>query len=57
MVLREADIIISTLNYSGNQIMDCLTVEKNGGNCIVNIIIVDEVKIPFINSSNFKMVF
>lgn len=57
MVLREADIIISTLNYSGNQIMDCLTVEKNGGNCIVNIIIVDEVKIPFINSLNFKIVF
>ena len=43
-VLREADIIISTLNFSGNSLLDCLTPEKNNGNSLINVIIIDEVK-------------
>ena len=42
MILREADIIISTLNYCGNSVMDCLGVEKNKGKCLIDLIIVDE---------------
>ena len=42
MILREADVIISTLNYCGNPIMDCLAVDKNNGNNLVNLLIVDE---------------
>jgi superfamily I DNA and/or RNA helicase len=42
IVLREADIIVSTLNYCGNSILDCLTSEKNKGKSLVDLIIVDE---------------
>ncbi|RNA26767.1 putative helicase senataxin [Brachionus plicatilis] len=41
-VLKEADIIISTLNFSGNSLMDCLTAEKNNGNSLVSVVIIDE---------------
>ena len=41
-ILREADIIISTLNYCGNSIMDCLTLERNCGKNKIDLIIVDE---------------
>ena len=42
MILREADIIISTLNYCGNSLMDCLTLAKNKGKCLVNLLVIDE---------------
>ncbi len=42
IILKEADIIISTLNYCGNPIMDCLGAEKNKGKCLVDLVIVDE---------------
>lgn len=42
-VLREADVIICTLNYSGNSTLDCLTVEKNNGIPLVDVVIIDEV--------------
>ena len=44
-ILREADIIICTLNFSGNQILDCLTAERNNGKTLINTIIIDEVKL------------
>lgn len=44
LVLKEADIIICTLNFSGNQMLDCLTSEKNGGQTLINAIIIDEVR-------------
>lgn len=43
MVLREADIIISTLNFSGNQVLDCLSADRNNGNSMISAVIVDEV--------------
>jgi len=42
IILKEADIIISTLNYCGNPIMDCLGAEKNKGKCLIDLVIVDE---------------
>lgn len=42
-VLREADVIICTLNYSGNSTLDCLTAEKNNGIPLVDVVIIDEV--------------
>ena len=44
-VVRSADIIICTLNYSGNAVLDCLTEEKNNGKCPISAIIIDEVNI------------
>lgn len=41
-VLRDADIIICTLNYSGNSILDCLTMEKNQGVSLIDVVIIDE---------------
>jgi hypothetical protein len=43
IVLREADIIVCTLNFSGNQVLDCLTPEKNNNQSLINCIIIDEV--------------
>lgn len=42
-VIKEADIIICTLNFSGNQLFECLTCEKNEGRSVLNAIIIDEV--------------
>ena len=42
-VLKEADVIVGTLNYSGNRILDCLTKEKNKGQSFIDVIIIDEV--------------
>ncbi|CAF1098735.1 unnamed protein product [Brachionus calyciflorus] len=41
-VLKEADIIISTCNFSGNSLLDCLTAEKNNGHSQISVIIIDE---------------
>lgn len=43
MVLKEADIVVCTLNFSGNSVLDCLTMEKNNGQSLINTIIIDEV--------------
>lgn len=43
MILKDADIIICTLNFCGNQILDCLSSEKNNGLSLVSAIIIDEV--------------
>lgn len=43
MVLKGADIIISTLNFTGNSLFDCLTSDKNNGQTMINVIIIDEV--------------
>jgi senataxin len=42
IVLKEADIIISTLNYCGNSFMDFLSAEKNNGRSLIDLVIVDE---------------
>lgn len=47
LVLKDADIIICTLNFCGNQMLDCLTSERNGGQALINAIIIDEVKIIY----------
>ena len=43
-VLKDADIIVCTLNFSGNSLLDCLTVDKNQNQPLINAIIIDEVK-------------
>jgi hypothetical protein len=52
LVLKEADIIICTLNFSGNQILDCLTAERNKGRPLISLVIIDEV--IFLKSFLFK---
>ena len=42
MILREADIIVCTLNFCGNSLLDCLTADKNKGKSLVNLLIIDE---------------
>lgn len=40
-IIREADIIVSTLNFSGNQILDSLCRDQSKGG-IINVVIIDE---------------
>jgi hypothetical protein len=47
-ILKEADIIICTLNFSGNQVLDCLKPERNNGQPVFTTIIIDEVSTLFI---------
>lgn len=42
-VLKDADIIVCTLNFSGNSLLDCLTADKNQNQPLINAIIIDEV--------------
>jgi len=42
-VLKDADIIICTLNSCGRRELDCLTPERNNGNSLITTLIVDEV--------------
>jgi senataxin len=42
IVLKEASIIISTLSFSGNPILDCLGSERNEGKPAINAILIDE---------------
>lgn len=44
-VLKNADIIISTLNFSGNSLLDCLTPQKDNGQPQISVIIIDEVSL------------
>ena len=41
-VLKEADVIICTLNFSGNSILDCLLPERNNGQPLITTVIIDE---------------
>ena len=41
-VLKEANIIISTLNYCGNSILDCLVSSKTKKKKSINMVIIDE---------------
>ena len=52
LVLREAEVIVCTLNYSGNRVLDCLTMEKNKGEIVIDVVIVDEVDLNY-NKSDF----
>ena len=44
-VLRCTDIVICTLNYAGNPVLDSMTSEKNQGGSMFTTIIIDEVLI------------
>ena len=45
--MKEASIIVSTLNYSGNQIFNSLCADRNDGKSVINAIIIDEVLFYF----------
>jgi hypothetical protein len=42
-IIKEASIIVSTLNYSGNSILNSLCADRNDGKSVINAIIIDEV--------------
>ena len=46
-ILKGANIIVSTLNYCGGQIMDCLLPSKNNDKSIINMVLIDEVILLF----------